>query len=146
MVERNETRTVPGEKQTELKNPEPKPLPLAVRVYPESSKADQKAKSRRPLKRPDAMLVFDTETRIDATQRLTFGSFRFIVGGRCVEEGLFYADDLPDGDRGVLERYVIKHRHVLLLSRREFLDKFYNAAYKGRCLVVGFNLPFDLSC
>ena len=91
------------------------------------------------------MFVFDTETRVDATQRLTFGSFRFIVGGRCVEEALFYGDDLPEGDRQVLERYVRKHPNVLLLSRCAFLEKLYSAAYKGRCLVVGFNLPFDLS-
>ena len=32
-----------------------------------------------------------------------------------------------------------------LLSRREFLQKLYQAAYKSRCLLVGFNLPFDLS-
>ena len=55
------------------------------------------------------MLVFDTETRTDATQRLTFGSYQFIVAGRCLEEGLFYANDLPEKDRKVLERYVATH-------------------------------------
>jgi len=40
------------------------------------------------------MFVFDTETTVDETQRLTFGSYRFIVGGRCLKEALFYADDL----------------------------------------------------
>ena len=32
------------------------------------------------------MFVFDTETRTDATQRLTFGSYRFIVAGQCLKE------------------------------------------------------------
>lgn len=34
---------------------------------------------------------------------------------------------------------------LTLISRREFLKKFYAAVYKGRALLVGFNLPFDLS-
>jgi hypothetical protein len=95
------------------------------------------------------MLVFDTETRIDASQRLTFGSYRFLVNGQLREEGLFYADDLPSKDRETLGQYVVAHKkrgsRLLLLTRREFLKKFYKAVYKGRALLVGFNLPFDLS-
>jgi hypothetical protein len=102
------------------------------------------------------MLVFDTETRTDAAQALTFGSYRFYMeDGRCLEEGLFYADDLPRTDRDVLEAYTRKRRadsdrrlgkpQLLLLTRRKFLDKFYTAAYDARSLLVGFNLPFDLS-
>jgi hypothetical protein len=100
------------------------------------------------------MFVFDTETRTDATQRLTFGSYRFIVSGRCVEEGLFHADDLSDKELRVLKAYAETHRadtvpegnpKLRLLSPREFVDGLYRAAYKGRCLLVGFNLPFDLS-
>ncbi|MGB7081353.1 MAG: hypothetical protein WBD54_06920, partial [Candidatus Acidiferrales bacterium] len=76
-------------------------LPLAVRIYPEPEKPKQEQRADRPLRHwrcPDAMLVFDTETRTDATQRLTFGSYRFLVAGQCREEGLFYADDLPARD------------------------------------------------
>jgi hypothetical protein len=100
------------------------------------------------------MLVFDTETRTDASQRLTFGSYRFFVGNDLREEGLFYADDLPVKDRRTLERYVAWQNKLalrtgevtlLLLTRRKFLRKFYKAVYKGHALLVGFNLPFDLS-
>lgn len=91
------------------------------------------------------MLVFDTETRIDATQSLTFGSYRFIVRGQSLEEGLFYADDLQEAEREVLQQYEATHAQLELISRSEFLEKFYKAVYKGRCLLVGFNLPFDLS-
>ncbi|MGC2634912.1 MAG: hypothetical protein WA215_11940 [Candidatus Cybelea sp.] len=49
------------------------------------------------------MLVFDCETRTDKTQALTFGSYRFLVAGRCLEEGRFYADDLTAAERIVLE-------------------------------------------
>jgi hypothetical protein len=96
------------------------------------------------------MLVFDTETRVDATQRLTFGSYRFIAGGECQEEGLFFPNDLPELDRKFLERYAehpaeATNPELKLLSLQQFLSKFYHAVYKGRCLLVGFNLPFDLS-
>jgi hypothetical protein len=131
-------------------------LPIAVRVYPQvrSAKLENARSSARPRKawkRPEAMLVFDTETRIDATQRLTFGGYRFIVGGECLEEGLFYGDDLPEQDRKILEEYVFTHpveavnKKLRLLTRCTFLKKFYQAVYQGRCLLFGFNLPFDLS-
>src|SRR5262249_5895366 len=95
------------------------------------------------------MFVFDTETRTDETQRLTFGSYRFLVDNELHEEGLFYADDLPAKDRKTLEDYVaaqnLRGVRLLLLNRRKFLKKLYKATYKGRALLVGFNLPFDLS-
>ena len=138
--------------------PEAAPLPVAVRVYPQpenlkQQNARQTVHSRKPWRWPNAMLVFDTETRTDAPQRLTFGSYRFIVNGQCREEGLFYADDLPQSDVVNLKKYVETHhadasegkRQLHLLSLAEFSDKVYFAAYKGRCLLVGFNLPFDFS-
>jgi hypothetical protein len=131
-------------------------LPIAVRVYPELKSAEEDytrndSGSHKKWRLPDAMLVFDTETRIDATQRLTFGSYRFIDRGECLEEGLFYASDLPAKDRRILEQYISTHKAdtprgtIKLLTLNKFLTKFYRAVYKGRCLLVGFNLPFDLS-
>ena len=135
-----------------MKDPKPTPLSFALRVYPTPAGSKRNPKSPKPWKCPNAMLVFDTETRTDATQRLTFGSYRYFEAGRCLEEGLFYGDDLPNADRQVLEQYVATHRpetacngvrDLKLLTRRQFVDKFYQAVYKGRCLLVGFNLPFD---
>ncbi len=62
-----------------------------------------------------------------------------------MEEGLFCADDLPDAEREVLRHYSATHTELKLIARSEFLEKLYKAVYKGRCLLVGFNLPFDLS-
>jgi hypothetical protein len=129
-------------------------LPIAVRVYPEGKDFEQNERSRKPPpRRPDAMLVFDTETRVDAAQRLTFGSYRFIVSGRCLEEGLFYGNDLPGKDLRVLEAYVRTHKSdtvdgassLRLLTRSEFVERLFISAYKGRCLLVAFNFPFDSS-
>ena len=96
------------------------------------------------------MFVLDAETTIDHTQRLTFGSYRFVVEGRCLKEALFYADNLPQKGWQILDQYRATHRadvvdeglsELLLLTRSELVKELYRDAYKARCLVVGFNLP-----
>ena len=125
-------------------------LRIAVRAYPlPAGKAPHKpSRWRQPY---SAMLVFDTETRIDHTQALMFGSYRFIDQGACVEEGLIVGDDLSDQERAILADYASTRRadvargestRLRIRSRREFLDRvFFPLGYKGRALVVGFNLP-----
>jgi len=130
--------------------PAPLPLVIAVRAYPDLNETEDDFKApQRKWRLPDAMFVFDTETRIDQTQRLTFGSYRFTVPDRPVYERLFCADDLPAKDHRVLERYVADARksvpRVFLLTRRQFVDKLFSAAYRGRCLLIAFNFPFDVS-
>lgn len=136
------------------RKPNPNRLPIAVRVYPNTKSEERKRGTEKPWKMPKGMFVFDCETRTDATQRLTFGSYRFIDSGRCLEEGLFYADDLSDAEFETLKFYSETYapetisdgcNKLRLLSRAEFVDRLYRAAFKGRCLLVGFNLPFDLS-
>ena len=129
----------------------PAPVPLAIRVYPESLVEQRQRPRKRPV-RPETMLVFDTETTTDATQRLLFGSYRFIDRGRCAEEGLFYPEDLNPQEFGTLQEYVQSHKAdttkrtaLKILTLREFRKLFYSVAYKARSLLVGFNLPFDLS-
>lgn len=95
------------------------------------------------------MLVFDTETRVDARQTLTFGSYRFVDKGRCLEEGLFFADDLPPRDRKLLTRYAGHRVNVApegdptlqLLTRREFLDKFFQVAYRTQAIQLPVDVP-----
>jgi hypothetical protein len=124
-------------------------LPIAIRVFPAFQPDEPKTCKNKVWRLPRAVFVFDTETRTDATQTLTFGRYRFLVGGELREEGLLYADELPRRLRKRLERYVAAQNSrggtLPLLNRKEFLEKFYKAVYKGRALLVGFNLPFDLS-
>ena len=98
--------------------------------------------------------MFDTETRIDASQRLTFGSYRFVESGECLKETLFHADDLPDKDQRTLERYLRNHegdtvdlgvRRLDLLTREKLVERIFLLAYKAQCLMVAFNFPFDAS-
>jgi hypothetical protein len=141
---------------------EPVVLPIAVRAH--TTRDSAAPKSRPQLRRSaagGAVLVFDTETTIDQAQALTFGCWRYyrahpVLGLHCVEEGLFYADELPATDPAgfdVLQRIAARavsaagvEQPVRLLSRAEWVNKvFYPAAWEGRAAVVGFNLPFDLS-
>jgi hypothetical protein len=133
-----------------MKNGEPHSLPVAIRVYPQPeqpAKAERRTKRAKRWQCPEATLVFDTETRIDETQALTFGSYRCIISGRCVKEGIFYAEDLPETDRRVLEQYVAAHRaeKLHLMTRSQFVDEIFHKAYKGRWLLVAFSFPFDIS-
>src|SRR5712692_10014754 len=130
-------------------------LPTAIRVYSEEVVSSNEEVREGPYEiaaRPEAMLILDTETTVDTAERLTFGSYRFIVEGVCQEEALFYADDLPTKDIRPLKDYVASHkaatadsRQLLLLSRHKFLKKFFTIAYKSRVPVVCFNAPFDIS-
>ena len=109
---------------------EPTPLVIAVRVSPDLKDEDRDFdKPKREWKRPDAMFVVDTETRTDRTQRLTFGSYRFVVAGQLVKENLFYGPTLPTRDRRILESYAATPRTIApnegahdlsLLTRHEF--------------------------
>ncbi|MGB6821173.1 MAG: hypothetical protein WBE21_03760 [Candidatus Acidiferrales bacterium] len=102
-----------------MPDPEPFALPVAVRVYPQPQNTkSEHHHARKPWRHPDAMLVFDTESRTDPTQRLTFGSYRFIVSGQCSEEGLIYADDLPSEDVAVLQKYVETHEAAIPEGRQ----------------------------
>jgi hypothetical protein len=99
-------------------------------------------------------VIWDTETRVDVTQRLLFGSYRFVEDGECLTEKLFGADDLTTAERDVLTRYADTHgaevaesglAQLMLLSRSDFLQWFYRLVYKSRVLLIAFNQPFDLS-
>ena len=137
-----------------MRKPEIRPLTVAVRVFPYASDEGKDRRSTRSSLLPKGMLVIHTAGSSGSTQKLTIGIYRFIVGGQCLEEGLFYADDLPRRELQVLKDYVVRHnvdaapgddRRLRLLTRSEFLDLFYQLAYKARCLVVGFDLSYDIS-
>ncbi|MGC2465153.1 MAG: hypothetical protein WA517_08150 [Candidatus Acidiferrum sp.] len=118
-------------------------------------------KRRRSEKWPRYCLIFDTETTVDATQRLNFGSYRRckLEGNKylCIEEGLFYADDLSSVDVKVLENHRSDRNTALdvewfpapmtlgLMTRSSFVSRIFWRAIQRGDLVVGFNLPFDLS-
>ncbi len=137
-----------------MRNRELKSLPVAVRVFPAPAAVGSDSRSGKSWREPEGILVLKTWAKGDARQKLLMGCFRVLIDGQCLEEGLFYGDDFSKADLRELKAYVARHlaetvtagvRHLGLLSRREFLQVFYDLAYKARCLVVGSNLPFHLS-
>jgi hypothetical protein len=136
-------------------------LPIAVRAH--TVRTDGKATTPRARRRhqeadweaswPDLVLVIDCETTIDSSQRLTFGCYRVLDGEHLIEEGLFIGNDLSDADRANIEAYARTHlqqnegkRSLIVRSREAFLrEVFFPIAYDAQGVVVGFNLPFDLS-
>ncbi len=110
---------------------------------------------------PNSVLIFDTETKIDPAQKLTFGCFRRYELEQnhysCAEEGLFFTDRLGRKDRRVLQRYADDPLNVpeteifppqlklKLMSRDYFLRQYFWGSVRRGDLIVGFNLPFDLS-
>jgi len=161
---------------------DPDPLPIAVRAFapprprqhPKKSRAEDdpptptQARPLGPQRRPEALLVLDTETTTDAAQALIAGAYRYYRVGwegadptlMCVDEGFFYPDDLALRDPGgysPIERCVERavpatdpavkdaRRSLGLLSLREFIRDVFLAAVDAQATVVGFNLPFDLS-
>lgn len=118
-------------------------------------------KRRWSAKWPRHCLIFDTETTIDATQKLKFGCYRRcrLDGGvyRCIEEGLFYAEDLPAKEIEVLRKYRKNRKNVPtieyfparmtlgLMTRSSFINRVFWVAIRKWQPIVGFNLPFDLS-
>jgi hypothetical protein len=139
-----------------MPHPEPTSLVIAIRVYPDANEQEldlHKQKKRSGKWRlPTTLFVWDTETRTDEAQRLTFGSYRLVDAGQLVKENLFYGPALPAKDRRVLERYVATPRTIVsgesphelsLLTRHGFVEKLFRSAYKGRFLLVALNFPFD---
>lgn len=133
-------------------------LPHAIRAWtaPSLPKRNTRAKVRPsvPTALPRHALVIDTETTVDATQRLLFGAYRYLTrrdatplrkgGWDCVAEGLIYADDLPSRDPeafALLENYARTRRADIafdaglthepdwqlgLVSRTEFAEDWWH--------------------
>jgi hypothetical protein len=118
---------------------------------------------------PALMLAFDCETTPDYAQALTFGFARLYrltwhsgsVELKCIGEFCFHADELPQtGPEGYerLQAYCRGRLPALdeplepfpqallwLMPRSEFVALLDDYAYRRRAMVVGFNLPFDIS-
>jgi hypothetical protein len=146
-------------------------LDIAVRAWTPSRKPPRRSTltATAEPRVPERLLIIDTETTTDETQRLNFGAYRYCrvtetdgeITLTCLQEGLFYADDLPERDPAgyeALKRYAASHTAgvdrdqidavpaIALEPLDQWLKRvFWRAAYLLRAGVVCFNLPFDLS-
>jgi len=94
------------------------------------------------------VLIIDCETATDTTQELLFGSYQYCrqVGNQyvVVQEGIFFADNLDVEKIGVLRQYCNVQK-LLLFSQSDFLRHVLWRSVRAGALIVGFNLPFDLT-
>lgn len=94
----------------------------------------------------DGVLVLDTETTVDASQQLRVGCYQLRWRGRLAEHGLFYdPESLTAAEENLAADYAAAHGLKLMTAERFVEEVFFGKAYATRSLIVGFNLPFDLS-
>jgi len=139
----------------------------------EDQEPEQEQRAPKPPRRryPRETLVFDTETEPGPAQRIRFLVWRFYRDDPdgppvsfLVEEGIAYADDLPERDPDgmrVLEDFARSRESAaapgLTTSADDRRIRFeplswwleerlyeYGYRHSNRCAIVGFNLLFDL--
>jgi hypothetical protein len=131
---------------------QPDRLPIALRAYvpPPPAKPGaqppRETRSRKLTPPSEWTLVFDTETTVDAAQRLRVGAYQFRKADELDESGLFYDPAIISvDDLALLRRFCGESGHVLR-TVAEFIDEVLLArAYDLRASIIGFNLPFDIS-
>jgi hypothetical protein len=121
----------------------------AVRAWVQPQKKKRKGnkanRGYRKAKFDERVLVFDTETTTDFTQRLLFGVFQLYQHGALILEGLILGDSLKSHEIETIRQYGAQN-DIQVHSRADFVHKiFFRHVYGLGALCVGFNLPFDLS-
>ena len=122
--------------------------PIAIRAYSERPHRDPLG-SRPP--KPDAersewTLIFDTETTVDATQRLRFGFYQIRLREKLHEEGVFYDPGALTASEVKKLRTYARSQRLKLMGVADFRSKvFLKYGYVRQATIVGFNLPFDIS-
>jgi hypothetical protein len=134
---------------------------IYVRAYAsqiEKKKHETSRKSSEP-KWPDYALLFDCETRLSADQSLTFGFSRFceLVNKQYIplEEVIFHSDrEISPNEFNVLRQFAKTNKaetiengsdRLHLYSQSKFIHEVLGMAIQAKALIIGFNLPFDLS-
>src|SRR5208337_4523669 len=123
-------------------------LDIAVRAYVANSLT--KSWQSENQKSSHIVAVIDTETSADQFLNLKFGSFMVWIHGKLDRFILFYSESISKEELAILRTHaqhqLIEGIHALLLPITRFVDEaFYPIVYDAKALLVGFNLPFDIS-
>jgi hypothetical protein len=118
------------------------PVYLRVLTRPKKERSEWEPSDEKP--NDHLWLVFDTETTTDYRQDPRFGVARVYAFGNLLRTYAFY-EKVADEERETILAWA-KARGFEVLSRQEFVKNvFLPLALEQRAVVVGFNLPFDLS-
>ncbi len=131
--------------------PEPERRPIYLRAYAEPPEVTAKtpkflSRAKSEIGASDWVLVFDTETTTDESQRLRFGTFQLRKGSTLECKGIFFNPGaVSETEVDVMRRAASQHgAHLMTVA--EFIESyFFNGALDVDGTIVGFNLPFDLS-
>jgi hypothetical protein len=133
---------------------------IYVRAYTVELKEKQPRNERRKdePKWPEYALLLDCETRLTADQTLTFGFWRFCelrdVEYVVLEEGIFHDEEITAKELDFLRKHAKTTKpetiddgcdRLRLYSRPKFVHEVFGMAIQAKAMIVGFNLPFDLS-
>ncbi len=123
-------------------------MPIAVRAFvpgPESPPIDHG--NRRPRPGPSHYtLIFDTETSTNAAQHIRFGTYQIRQGEALEEAGIFYDPaSLTEQETKSLLAYAGRHGRTVRTVPAFIDDILFPYGYDCRAMIVGFNLPFDIS-
>ncbi len=126
------------------------PMEIAIRAYVLNQQSNRKYHATEDVTRPDVVLVMDTETTIDESQDLLFGSCGIWISGILHRFILFYALDLTANQIDVIRKHssnlTVETIEIELMSSTDFVDKvLYPYLYDAHAVLVGFNLPYDLT-
>ena len=91
-------------------------------------------------------LIFDCETTTEAAQTLKFGVYQVRKGQELWEAGYFFNPEiLTDRELSVIRSYAAEiNYHCMPVA--EFIENvFFRIGYELAAVIVGFNLPFDIS-
>lgn len=126
-------------------------LIIQLRAYVASPRRRGRS-NRRSAWTSGICIIFDTETTTDPSQRLRFGAYQIRDRGSLIARGLFHADDAPNEDRAHLEaafrtlRPTDDGEQLEFIPRTEFIEHvLFGWGQEVGALIIGFNLPFDLS-
>jgi hypothetical protein len=91
-------------------------------------------------------VTFDTETTTDASQRLRIGTYQVRYRNHLWEAGFFYDEEaLTTGEVETLQSFVVERDYRLCILAEFVEEVLLYYVYDLRGLLIGFNLPFDIS-
>jgi hypothetical protein len=127
------------------------PLTIHVRTFVPPSSGDNLSRKFSfgfPMGASKYTLVIDTETTVDAAQKLRIAAWQWHEDDESAPKpsGFVYNPKLVTGeDLDCLQRYANAHK-LSLLTQEKFIDSIlYRKAYDVCSSTVGLNLPFDIS-
>ena len=138
---------------------------FVLRAHTEILDKSERKKSRKQntpeRKWPPCAIVFDCETRTDEKQNLTFAPYRVVLADEngqytnVRQEGFFYDPkelSLPELDE--LTKFAKRNKaetsgdvsdELQVVTLETFLKEIFLPLAHNSALIVGFNLPFDIS-